>query len=78
MAAIRCTSSPHCNVSSAIRKCRESRRRMTDIVGVGALAEQGKGAGSPPQAVEAEQRGKVDLSEFMAKPELLTPPEDEE
>lgn len=28
--------------------------------------------------VEAEQRGKVDLSEFMAKPELLIQPEDEE
>lgn len=26
--------------------------------------------------VESEQRGKVDLSEFMAKPELLQPPED--
>jgi hypothetical protein len=26
--------------------------------------------------LEGEQRGKVDLSEFMAKPELLTPPED--
>lgn len=26
--------------------------------------------------VEGEQRGKVDLSEFMAKPELLQPPED--
>jgi hypothetical protein len=26
--------------------------------------------------LEAEQRGKVDLSEFMAKPELLHPPED--
>ena len=28
--------------------------------------------------VESEQRGKVDLSEFMAKPELLHPAEDEE
>lgn len=28
--------------------------------------------------VEGEQRGKVDLSEFLAKPELLQPPEDEE
>ena len=28
--------------------------------------------------VEGEQRGKLDLSEFMAKPELLTPPEDVE
>jgi hypothetical protein len=28
--------------------------------------------------VEGEQRGKVDLSEFMAKPELLQPPEDVE
>jgi hypothetical protein len=28
--------------------------------------------------VEGEQRGKVDLSEFMAKPELLKPPEDVE
>ncbi len=28
--------------------------------------------------VEGEQRGKVDLSEFMAKPELLQPPEDKE
>ncbi|MBM3996868.1 MAG: hypothetical protein FJ303_22365 [Planctomycetes bacterium] len=28
--------------------------------------------------VEAEQRGKLDLSEFMAKPELLKPPEGEE
>ena len=28
--------------------------------------------------LESEARGKVDLSEFMAKPELLTPPEDEE
>ena len=28
--------------------------------------------------VESEQRGKVDLSEFMAKPELLQPPEDVE
>jgi hypothetical protein len=28
--------------------------------------------------VESEQRGKLDLSEFMAKPELLHPPEDEE
>ena len=28
--------------------------------------------------VEAEQRGKVDLSEFMAKPELLHPPEEPE
>jgi hypothetical protein len=28
--------------------------------------------------VESEQRGKVDLSEFMAKPELLHPPEDNE
>ena len=27
--------------------------------------------------VESEQRGKVDLSEFMAKPELLQQPEDE-
>ena len=26
--------------------------------------------------LESEQRGKVDLSEFMAKPELLQPPED--
>jgi hypothetical protein len=26
--------------------------------------------------VEAEQRGKIDLSEFMAKPELIKPPED--
>ena len=26
--------------------------------------------------VESEQRGKVDLSEFMAKPELLRPPEE--
>jgi hypothetical protein len=26
--------------------------------------------------LEAEQRGKVDLSEFMAKPELLKPPDD--
>lgn len=26
--------------------------------------------------VESEQRGKIDLSEFMAKPELLHPPED--
>lgn len=28
--------------------------------------------------VEGEQRGKIDLTEFMAKPELLTPPEDAE
>jgi hypothetical protein len=28
--------------------------------------------------LEAESRGKVDLTEFMAKPELLHPPEDEE
>ncbi|MSQ96266.1 MAG: hypothetical protein EXR98_17175 [Gemmataceae bacterium] len=28
--------------------------------------------------VEGEQRGKIDLSEFMAKPELLIQPEDEE
>jgi hypothetical protein len=28
--------------------------------------------------VEGEQRGKVDLSEFLAKPELLTQPDDEE
>jgi hypothetical protein len=28
--------------------------------------------------LESEQRGKVDLSEFMAKPELLHPPEDAE
>jgi hypothetical protein len=28
--------------------------------------------------VEGEVRGRVDLSEFMAKPELLNPPEDEE
>jgi hypothetical protein len=28
--------------------------------------------------VESEQRGKVDLSEFMAKPELPQAPEDEE
>jgi hypothetical protein len=28
--------------------------------------------------VEGEQRGKVDLSEFMAKPELLRPPEDDD
>jgi hypothetical protein len=28
--------------------------------------------------VEGEQRGKLDLSEFMAKPELLHPPDDEE
>jgi hypothetical protein len=28
--------------------------------------------------VESEQRGKVDLSEFMAKPELLRPPEEVE
>jgi len=28
--------------------------------------------------VEGEQRGKVDLSEFMAKPELLQPPDDVE
>jgi hypothetical protein len=28
--------------------------------------------------LESEQRGKVDLSEFMAKPELLHPPEDED
>ena len=28
--------------------------------------------------VESEQRGKVDLSEFMAKPELLHPPEDKD
>ncbi len=28
--------------------------------------------------LEAEQRGKLDLSEFMAKPELLKPPEDVE
>ncbi|MBI2808738.1 MAG: hypothetical protein HYX68_27435 [Planctomycetes bacterium] len=28
--------------------------------------------------VEAEQRGKIDLSEFMAKPELLIQPEEEE
>ena len=27
--------------------------------------------------VEGEQRGQVDLSEFMNKPELLTPPDDE-
>ena len=27
--------------------------------------------------VEGEQRGKVDLSEFLAKPELVQPPEDE-
>jgi len=26
--------------------------------------------------LESEQRGKVDLSEFMAKPELLHPPEE--
>ena len=26
--------------------------------------------------LESEARGKVDLSEFMAKPELLHPPED--
>lgn len=28
--------------------------------------------------VESEQRGKVDLTEFLAKPELLHPPEDDE
>jgi hypothetical protein len=28
--------------------------------------------------LEAEQRGKLDLSEFMVKPELLHPPEDDE
>jgi hypothetical protein len=28
--------------------------------------------------VESEMRGKIDLTEFMAKPELLHPPEDEE
>jgi hypothetical protein len=28
--------------------------------------------------VEGETRGRVDLSEFMAKPELLKPPEDDE
>ncbi len=27
--------------------------------------------------VEGEIRGRVDLSEFMAKPELLKPPEDD-
>ena len=41
-----------------------------------ALQEKVKVLEARLKLVEMEQRGKVDLSEFMAKPELLQPPEE--